>query len=104
MSNGWKLVASLGSHGLRYPHILVDKHGWCLRLGPSSRQDEKYYSSFSNLLKGLVEQLLRRRLKSGDALDGLPLLVRGMEDAIRQAGELSTTAKETVIHEHIRRC
>ena len=104
MSTGWKLVASLGSHGPRYPQILVDNHGWCLRLGPSSRHDDKYYSSFSSLLRGLVEQLLRRRLKSGEALEGLLSLLRGVEGMLREAGELCSSARESVIHEHIRRC
>jgi hypothetical protein len=104
MSSGWKLVASLGSQGPRYPQILVDNHGWCLRLGPSARQDEKYYSSFSSLLKGLVEQLLRRRLKSGETLEGLSSLIRSVEGVLREAGELCTSVRESVIHEHIRRC
>lgn len=104
MSSGWKLVASLGAQGVGYPHILVDKHGWCLRLGPSARQDDKYYSNFSGLLRGLTEHFLRRRLKSSDVLQGLQDLVRAVEDAVRIAGELSTSAQETVIHERIRRC
>jgi len=104
VTNGWKPVASLGAHGARFPEILVDNHGWCLRLGPSPRKDEKYYSSFSNLLQGLVEHVLRRRLKSGDILGGFKDLARRVEEALREAGELSRTAKECVIHEHIRRC
>lgn len=104
MSSGWKLVATLGAQGTGYPHILVDKHGWCLRLGPSARQDEKYYSSFSNLLGGLMEHVPRRRLKSTHVLQGLEDLARGVNDAVRMARELSCTAQETVIHEHIRRC
>jgi len=104
MSSGWKLVAALGSLGPRYPQILVDKHGWCLRLGPSARQDEKYYSSFSSLLKGLVEHLLRRRLKAGEGLEGLPSLIQGVEGVLREASVLCTSARESVIHEHIRRC
>ena len=104
MSTGWKLVATLGTQGAGYPHILVDKHGWCLRLGPSSRQDEKFYSNFSNLLQGLVEHFLRRRMKSSEVIESVHALVRAVEEALRRAGDLSTTAKETVIHEHIRRC
>jgi hypothetical protein len=104
MSSGWKLVAALGAQGPGYPHILVDSHGWCLRLGPSTRQDDKYYSGFSGLLKGLVEHLLRRRLKSGEAVEGLASLIRRVEGSILEAGELCTSARESVIHEHIRRC
>lgn len=104
MSNGWKKIAALGPKGEGYPQILVDSHGWCLRLGPSARQDEKYYSSFSSLLGGLTEHVLRRRLKSTDVLQGLQDLVRAVDDAVRTARELSSTVQETVIHEHIRRC
>lgn len=104
MSSGWKLVATLGAQGGGYPHILVDKHGWCLRLGPSARQDEKYYSNFSSLLRGLTEHFIRRRLKSTEVLEGLQDLVRAVEDAVRTAGELQSIAQETVIHEHMRRC
>src|SRR5579862_2697295 len=104
MSSGWKRVATLGAQGAGYPQILVDNHGWCLRMGPSARQDEKYYSSFSGLLQGLVEHFLRRRMKSADVFGGLQDMARAVEAAVRKAGELSTMAQETVIHEHIRRC
>ena len=30
-------------------------------------------------------------------------LVRAVEESLREAGDLSTTAKKTVIHEHLRR-
>lgn len=43
MKNGWNEVAQLGPEPSRYPHILVDKHGWCLRLGGGG--GEKYYSN-----------------------------------------------------------
>lgn len=59
---------------------------------------------FSSLLRGLTEHFIRRRLKSTEVLEGLQDLVQAVEDAVRMAGELSTMAKETVIHEHIRRC
>jgi hypothetical protein len=42
MKTGWKEVARLGIQGARYPHLLVDTYGWCLRLGltkqPEGRQ------------------------------------------------------------------
>lgn len=104
MSSGWKLVAALGAQGSGYPQVLVDNHGWCLRLGPSARQDERYYSNFSSLLSGLVEQLLRRRLKSGEALEGLQALLLAVEGILREAGELCSSARESVIQAHIRRC
>ena len=59
MKNGWNEVARLGPEPGRYPHILVDKHGWCLRLGRGSG-DEKYYSNLPSLLQGLVEHVERR--------------------------------------------
>jgi len=62
MGKGWDLVARLGGVGARYPHVLVDSHGWCLRLGPKSRLDDKYFSSLPSLLQGLVEHGARRRL------------------------------------------
>ncbi len=104
MSNGWKKVAALGQKGEGYPQILVDSHGWCLRLGPSSKYDDKYYSSFQSLLRGLIEQLLRRRLMSFEAELGLQALQWGVVDILEEAWKLCSSAKESVIYEHIRRC
>ena len=103
MSNGWKHVASLGTKGALYPHVLVDNHGWCLRLGSSPKQDDKYYSSFPNLLQGLVEHFLRRRLKSLEVLEGFEMLAREVRDAIREVHNLSMTACEGVLQQPIRR-
>jgi len=61
MSEAWREVARLGKKGEKYPHILVDSHSWCLRLGPQGKEDDKYYSSLPNLLQGLYEHLLRRQ-------------------------------------------
>lgn len=61
MGEAWREVARLGKKGEKYPHILVDSHGWCLRLGPRDREDEKYYSSLPTLLGGLHEHLVRRK-------------------------------------------
>src|SRR5581483_7138721 len=60
VKTGWKLVARLGMSGSGYPHLLVDRHGWCLRLGPNPKVDDKYYSRLLFLLEGLVEQGFRR--------------------------------------------
>ena len=68
MSEAWREAARLGQTGERYPHVLADTHGWCLRLGPRDRSDNKYYSSLSSLLQGLIEHLMRRRLGAGEEI------------------------------------
>ena len=62
MAAAWTEVAQLGKSGARYPHLLVDTHGWCLRLGPKRSMDDKFYSSLPSLLEGLVEHFTRRHL------------------------------------------
>jgi hypothetical protein len=62
MKLGWRLVAKLGVDVPNFPHILADPHGWALRFGPNDHADMKYFSSFPNVLAGLVEHLVRRRL------------------------------------------
>jgi hypothetical protein len=74
MSEAWREVARLGKTGDRYPHILADSHGWCLRLGPRDRTDDKYYSSFQALLGGLIEHSLRRRAWAGEKIRTLTQL------------------------------
>ena len=56
MKTGWKLVAQLGMSGPGYPHLLVDRHGWCLRIG-RGRGEEKYYSTLPSVLQGLIEHV-----------------------------------------------
>jgi hypothetical protein len=102
MSKGWKEVARLGGQGARYPHLLVDDHGWCLRLGPWKRNDEKYYSNFPSLLQGLIEHFVRRRLKAVDTLKDLDALAGEVRDALRSATELCQTACQTAMDEHMR--
>jgi hypothetical protein len=60
MSEAWREVARLGKKGEQYPHILVDSHGWCLRLGARDRDDDKYFPSLGSLLQELPEHLIRR--------------------------------------------
>lgn len=104
MSKGWREVARLGGTGARYPHVLVDPHGWCLRLGPSSRSDEKYYSSLPMLLHGLVEQTARRRLISLTAVLDLKDLRHEVEDVLHSALKLCHEVLERGgLEEHIRR-
>ena len=88
MSEAWREVARLGKKGEKYPHILVDSHGWCLRLGPRDREDEKYYSSLQNLLQGLYEHLLRRkdRESARGVLEMKAILIRNLKE-VRELGE-----------------
>ena len=88
MSEAWREVARLGKKGEKYPHILVDSHGWCLRLGAREKEDDKYYSSLPNLLQGLYEHLLRRpdHESARGVLEMKNLLVRNLKE-IRELGE-----------------
>ena len=88
MSEAWREVARLGKKGEKYPHVLVDSHGWCLRLGPRDKEDDKYYSSLPNLLQGLYEHLLRRqdRESARGILEMKNLVVRNLKE-IRELGE-----------------
>jgi len=88
MSEAWREVARLGKKGEKYPHILVDSHGWCLRLGPRDREDEKYFSSLPNLLQGLYEHLLRRkdRESARAVLEMKAILIQNLKEA-RELGE-----------------
>ncbi len=104
MSKGWREVARLGGTGARYPHVLVDPHGWCLRLGPNSRADEKYYSSLPMLLHGLVEQSVRRRLMSLDTVLDLKELHRETQDVLHSTLTLCNEVLEQGgWEEHVRR-
>jgi hypothetical protein len=88
MSEAWREVARLGKKGEKYPHILVDSHGWCLRLGPRDREDEKYYSSLPNLLQGLYEHHLRRkdRESARAVLEMKAILIQNLKEA-RELGD-----------------
>ncbi len=90
MKIGWTEVARLGSEGPGYPHVLIDPHGWCLRLGPGVRSDDKYYSNLPSLLQGLVEHLIRRRLSGAGSIRGLEGFTEEVREAIRRAGELGS--------------
>ena len=104
MSKGWREVARLGGAGGRYPHVLADAHGWCLRFGPNTRTDEKYYSSLPVLLQGLVEHTCRRRLLALSAPLGLEELCRKVRDALHAAlGLCHETLAKGGLEEHVRR-
>lgn len=92
MAKGWRLVARLGGSKARYPHILVDAHGWCLRWGPVPRDDDKFYSRFETVLEGLVEHCIRRRLlQLGSVLEPQGLLEE-VRDVFQAARDLAATA------------
>jgi hypothetical protein len=104
MSKGWREVARLGGTGARYPHVLADPHGWCLRLGPKSRTDEKYYASLPLLLHGLVQQGVRRRLMAISTSLDLQELCREVRDALQTAlGLCQEILQKGGWEEHIRR-
>ena len=90
MKTGWKLVARLGMSGPGYPHLLVDRHGWCLRLGPNPKVDDKYYSRLLFLLEGLIEQALRRDVLTMPAAAGIGELRAILKESLRSVIELGS--------------
>jgi len=104
MSKGWREVAHLGGAGARYPHVLADARGWCLRLGPKSRTDDKFYSSLPLLLHGLVQHAVRRRLLALSASLDLQELCREVRDALHTAlGLCQEVLEKGGLEEHMRR-
>lgn len=87
MKNGWYEVSRLGLFPGDYPHVLVDKHGWCLRL---AAEEEKYYSSMPTLLQGLIEHLLRRQLREAGPLLCAQAMLAEVQAALEEAGRLPT--------------
>ena len=100
MKPGWKTVLRLGSEGACFPHVKVDAHGWCLRLGPDLRNDEKYYATLPALLQGWVEQALRRRLGEHPkvGLESLAQAVRTCLDEVQ--GRADRLIKELRLKPH----
>ena len=86
MKTGWKEVARLGTGSAGYPHILVDAHGWCLRLG-RERREERYYSSLPTLLQGLIEQLARARLRQCPILMSASAMLAEVRAALEEAAD-----------------
>ncbi len=86
MKNGWKEVARLGTGGAGYPHVLVDAHGWCLRLG-RERGEERYYSNLPSLLQGLIEQLARARLRQCPVLMSASAMLAEVRAALDEASD-----------------
>jgi hypothetical protein len=88
MAEAWREVARLGKVGHQYPHILADSRGWCLRWGPKTERDEKYFSSLSSLLHGLAEHYLRRRLGAGEDIRTLARFRELVELTMKEASVL----------------
>jgi hypothetical protein len=102
VKTGWKLVARLGMSGPGYPHLLVDRHGWCLRLGPNPKADDKYYSRLLFLLEGLIEQALRRDVLAMPAAAMSGELRAILKESLRSAIELGTRLENIVQETPIR--
>ena len=106
MKRGWNEVARLGRTGSRYPHVLVDRHGWCLRLGASHRGDERYFATLPSLLEGVVEHCVRARMvdRAGVApagpapvgLSGLDGLIKEIHEALEGAREMARVTAATI--------
>ncbi len=96
MKTGWRLVAKLGTDGPHFPHVLADAHGWALRLGPNAHSEMKYFSSLPNLLAGLVEHSIRRRLGAGRPIVSLDALADEIRREIAHARALCQTATHEV--------
>jgi hypothetical protein len=104
MSKRWKEVARLGGPGARYPQVLVDAHGWCLRLGRHSRHDQKYYSTLPSLLGGLIEHTARRRLMDSPSAVDLQAFLTTLKASLETARSLCQEAVEKGgLEEHVRR-
>ncbi len=87
MNSGWHEVARLGLFPDGLPHVLVDAHGWCLRLGPG---EDRYYSALPTLLQGLIEHLLRRRLREAGPLLSVQAMLAHVQAALDQAARFPT--------------
>ena len=89
MKRGWNEVARLGRKGSKYPSVLADRRGWCLRLGPNSESDDRYYSNLPSLAEGLIEHYMRRRLAEKGAGSSLKQLVKDIRAELVQARGLA---------------
>jgi len=102
VKTGWKLVARLGMSGPSYPHVLVDRHGWCLRLGPNPKVDDKYYSRLLFLLEGLVEQALRRDVLTMPVAAGIGELRATLRESLRSTIDLGERLEKALKESPIR--
>ena len=95
-------MARLGSDACRYPHLLADAHGWCLRLGPDPRKDDKLYSRLEFLFEGLIEQGLRRGLPGMRTSNTVEELLGELRTGIRAMRSLGRSAERTIQELHRR--
>ena len=89
MKRGWNEVARLGRKGPKYPHVLVDRRGWCLRLGPNPESDDRYYSGLASLAEGIIEHVMRRGLPARDSVSSLRELVKNIRVELAAASGLA---------------
>lgn len=74
------------------------------RLGRHSRHDQKYYSTLPNLLGGLIEHTVRRRLMDSPAAVDLQAFLTTLKALIETARSLCREALEKGgLEEHVRR-
>lgn len=90
MKAGWTEVARLGIQGEKYPHVLIDAHGWCIRWGPKFHHDDKYYSNLSSVLRGLSEHGVRRTLTEGGSPEGIKSLLIRIDEALVGADQAAS--------------
>jgi hypothetical protein len=102
LKTGWKLVARLGMSGPGYPHLLVDRHGWCLRFGPNPRVDDKFYSRLLFLMEGLVEQGLRRAVLTIPAATEIGELRAILRESLRSTVDLGERLEKVLRESPIR--
>ena len=102
MGEAWREVARLGRDGDQYPYILADSRGWCLRWGPKTDRDDKYYSSLASLLHGLAEHYLRRRLGAGEAVRNLARFRELVELTMKEAAALGAELDRKLRDAHLR--
>jgi hypothetical protein len=102
VKTGWKLVARLGTSGPGYPHLLVDRHGWCLRLGANPRVDDRFYSRLLFLLEGLVEQGLRRDFLTLPEATGIGELCAILRESLRSTVDLGERLEKVLKESPVR--
>ena len=85
MKRGWSEVGRLGRSGSLFPHVLVSRSGWFLRMGPNSKEHDRYYSGLPSLLQGLIEHVVRRRMGETPEIGSIKDLVREFEESLEFA-------------------
>lgn len=89
-------MAKLGTEAAGYPHLLADGHGWCLRLGPDPRKDDRFYSRLECLFEGLIEQGFRRGLPGMRVSNNVEELLGELRSGICAMRNLGRSAERTI--------